>query len=362
LRSRSGRTMGPAEVFARSFERFLLFAGRHGDCRVHRNPDLFDGKAYSPDAFFEATAGYFDRPWDFFVTADRAPAVHEATGAPGASRRTYRMLSFPSPLPSGYPENDVVPFKWFEGKPRSRAVVLFAPGWPRQGQSFEERFSAEIAAAGVDVALLTVPFHQARTPSGAYSGEYFISSNVLWTVANFRQFVAEIRLLVRWMRERYDYIGLLGMSSGGVQAGLANLCEDVDFYFPLMSACDLGGLMWTSSITKVMRGELEAAGIDAVALEKMWSICDLAVLGKQRGARFCKQYLTRFDGIIPPPFQMKLWEVLGKPPRRDLAVSHFSVVFALPSVARDLGAFVRRCVPLDASATFSTPAPAPEAR
>jgi hypothetical protein len=353
--------MGPAEVFARSFERFLLFVGRHGDCRVHRNPDLFDGRAYSADEFYAATAPYFERPWDFYTNPIGVPDVREAMPPPGERHTRYRRLSFRSPYASGYPENDVVPFKWFEGTPRSRAVLLFAPGWPRQGQSIEERFSAEIARAGVDVALLTVPFHQARTPPGAYSGEYFISSNVLWTVANFRQFVAEIRALVRWMRERYDYVGLLGMSSGGVQAGLANLCEDVDFYFPLMSACDAGGLMWTSSITKVMRSQLEAAGIDAPALEKFWSICDLAVLGKQRSARYCKQYLSRFDGIVPPPFQLKLWEVLERPERRDLAVSHFSVVFALPSVARDLAAFVVRCVPLRAAASYSAPARVPEA-
>lgn len=353
--------MGPAEVFARSFERFLLFVGRHGDCRVHRNPDLFDGRAYSPDEFYAATAPYFDRPWEFYTNPAGMPDVQDAVPAPGERRGRFRRLSFRSPFASGDPENDVVPFKWFESSPRSRAVLLFAPGWPRAGQSFEEQFSAEIARAGVDVALLTVPFHQARTPAGAYSGEYFISSNVFWTVANFRQFVAEIRALVRWMRERYDYVGLLGMSSGGVQAGLANLCGDVDFYFPLMSACDAGGLMWSSSITKVIRSQLQDAGIDAVALEKVWSIGDLAVLGNDRSAPYCKQYLSRFDDIVPPPFQLKLWDVLGRPERRDLAVSHFSVVFALPSVARDLAAFVARCVPLHKKAGYSTPARVPEA-
>jgi hypothetical protein len=37
-------------------------------------------------------------------------------------------------------------------------------------------------------------------------------------------------------------------------------------------------------------------------------------------------------------YQERLWEVYGDPPRVDLPTSHYSVVFALPKVLRDIAA------------------------
>src|SRR5262249_21419028 len=147
-----------------------------------------------------------------------------------------RLYLFDSPILTDYPENNHVPFKWFRGSQRQRStILLFAPGWGRHSQNFEENMCARLVHHGIDAGLLTKPFHQQRTPAGARSGEYFISSNLFWTIANFRQFTAEIRLLVQYMRRRYDYVGLIGLSSGGFQAGLASDCEDVDFLFPVMT-------------------------------------------------------------------------------------------------------------------------------
>ena len=35
-----------------------------------------------------------------------------------------------------------------------------------------------LMSRGIDVGLMTTPYHLARTPPGSYSGEYFISSNL----------------------------------------------------------------------------------------------------------------------------------------------------------------------------------------
>jgi hypothetical protein len=323
--------MTPAELFARNFERFFLFVGRHGECRRHRVPDTFDGTPFGADAFAAFTDPFLGDPAGFYRTPADEIDVREEDRAPRAA--AYRALWFTSPYRSGFPENDRVPFKWFRGAVPSRIALVFAPGWPRQDQHLEERIARRFVERGVDVALLTVPFHQARTPRGAYSGEYFISSNPLWTIENFRQFVAEIRLVTRYLRRDYDAVGLLGLSSGGVHAGLAAYCEDVDFYVPVMSACDLGGLMWDSSITSGIRAQLHERGVTRADLEKFWRIADIAHLRAPLRARRVFQIVTRYDGIVPEPFQAALWEALGRPPRTVLPTSHFGIVFFVNALA-----------------------------
>jgi hypothetical protein len=340
--------MSPAEVFARNFERLALFFGRHGECHTHRIPDAFDGRAFGPKEFSSFTEPYLARVDDFYSTSAEHADIHRdelARVNPG-----YSSMVFESPHKSRYSENDRVPFAWFHGAQRSRRAIAFAPGWPRQDQRLEERIARRFRSRGIDVALLTVPFHLARTPLGAYSGEYFISSNPLWTIENFRQFVAEIRLVVRWLRERYESVGLFGLSSGGVHAGLAAYCEDIDFYAPVMSASDLGGLMWDSSITKGIREQLLARGIKQADLEKYWAIADISRLRAPMRAKNILQIITRYDGIIPLDYQLKLWRALGEPDRVVLPTSHFGIVFCAEAVADLTAAFIEKRAPLPARA------------
>jgi hypothetical protein len=211
------------------------------------------------------------------------------------------------------------------------------------------RLQRELASAYIDywpgvstettrafVLLLTVPYHLERAPSGTWSGEYFISQNVFWTVANFRQLVAEIRALVRLVRSDYDRVGLIGLSSGGFQAGLATLGEDVDFLFPVMTVAELGAIAWESLLTHEVKAALIGRGVSRDALSRAWSITDLAVVGRHSLARRLRQYVTLYDAVMPLRYQERLWQVYGEPPRVNLPTSHYSVVFALPSVLREI--------------------------
>ena len=227
------------KTFAKVFEQFYYRTHRKKICRTILEPDLFDGHAYGIDTFADSVAPYFERPHEFFTTATQPESVCLRDGIHPRHTLTIpdsaQMMLFDSPLPSGDPGNDVVPFKLFRNAhPRSDVLLLFVPGWGRENQRVEDEMSLRLLSHGIDVGLMTPPYHLARTPSESYSGEYFISANIFWTIANFRQLVAEIRVLVQLMRARYRYIGLLGMSSGGFQTGLAAVCEEVDFLFPLI--------------------------------------------------------------------------------------------------------------------------------
>jgi hypothetical protein len=312
------------------------------------DPDLFDGHKYTIDSFYESHRRYFDRPAEFFQTFRSSGTIDLRDGIHPNEQivrdGVFQKMLFETPVRTEWPENNTVPFKWFTDRAKpSKTILLFIPGWGRSSQSFEEQMAERLLKMGVDVGLLTKPFHQARTPSGSYSGEYFISANVFWTIANFRQLVAEIRLLIQYMRAHYDHIGLLGMSSGGFQAGLAANCENVDFLFSLITGCHLGSITWNGRLTQYVRRDLERRGVNEQDLTKAWSITDQAVLGHNCRARYRKHYISLFDTVVPTEYQIKLWEVYGKSDRRDLRSSHYSVYFLLNSVVDDIGTFIKRC-------------------
>jgi hypothetical protein len=336
------------EIFARAMEDLLVCLDRRKQCRKQLNPDPFDGRVYSVDEFYQDYSRFFDHPGEFFraFTGPQMPTLREAgNGVPGRRLKGLaRLYLFDSPIITEYPENNIVPFKWFRGSQKRRStILLFAPGWGRHNQGFEESLCARLGQHEIDAGLLTKPFHQQRTPVGARSGEYFISANLFWTIANFRQFTAEIRLLVQYMRTRYDHVGLIGVSSGGFQAGLASDCEDVDFLFPVMTGCMLGSVTWHGQLTREIRRALECRGITEADLNKVWSITDQAVLGRHCRAKFRKQYISLYDRVVPTEYQLKLWEAYGKPDRSLLKTSHYSFYFSRNGVIDDIAQYVRHC-------------------
>ena len=334
-------------LFTAAFEQLYYRTHRKKICGKILEDDPFDGRLYGVDDFLTHASQYFERPHEFYQTTAQPESVCLRNGL--HPRHTLpvpdsaQMMLFDSPLPSGGATNDVVPFKLFRRPDtRSDVLVLFVPGWGRENQRVEDEMCLRLMSHGVDVGLMTTPYHLARTPLGSYSGEYFISANVFWTIANFRQLVSEIRVLVQLMRERYRYIGLLGMSSGGFQTGLAALCEEVDFLFPLITGCHLGSITWQGLITRYVRHDLEQRGIDEAALNRVWSITDLAVVGQHTKARKIKQYIALYDTVVPTRYQEELWVVYGRPERFDMRSGHYSSYFYLRSVMDDIAGVIQK--------------------
>ena len=333
-------------LFIAAFEQLYFRTHRKKICRKMLEHDLFDGRAYRLDEFVSHVGQYVERPHDFYTTAARPESVSLRDGLHPRhtlpTSESAQMMLFDSPLPSGDATNDLVPFKLFRNpEARSNVLVLFVPGWGRENQRVEDEMCLRLMSHGIDVGLLTTPYHLARTPPNSYGGEYFISANVFWTIANFRQLVSEIRVLIQLMRQRYRYIGLLGMSSGGFQTGLAALCEEVDFLFPLITGCHLGSITWQGLITQYVKRDLEQKGIDEAALNDVWSITDLRIVGAHTKAKKVKQYVSLYDTVVPTRYQEELWAVYGRPERFDMRSGHYSSYFYLRSVMDDMAAVIQ---------------------
>ncbi len=336
------------KLFSLAVDGYSNYRQNDKTCQIIRNPDTFNGQIYTIDDFYESYKHYFEKPWEFYID-NKEMDINMRKGTPKKTDRSYKSVRpyqpylFNTPLPSAWPENNVVPFKWFsDEKKRSKTILLFAPGGWRPNYKVEEKFCYHLFQNGIDAGLLTVPYQIERTPKIAnYSGEFFISAHVFFTIENFQLFVAEIRRLIQYMRKHYEYVGLIGMSSGGFYTGIAADCEEVDFLFPFITGCELGSITFNGQITKFVKRDLLNKGIDEDALNKAWSISDQLILGKHLKAKHIKHYISLFDNTVPTKFQKMLWEEYGKKDKLELESGHYSSYFMFKRIIDDITGFVK---------------------
>jgi hypothetical protein len=199
-------------------------------CSLLFDKEEFDSIEYTNEIFYEYTEQFFNNPERFYQLSEHNNYTFNLKKLNDTNR--YGFFSFTSPFSTNFEENKNSYFRLFKSQ-SSTTLLIFSPGWARRNLDIETDLCSKIAKAGIDCLLPTKPFHQERTPKGFYSGELFISANQLFTVANFRQYVSELRNIVRYYRGQYNRIGLTGMSSGGLQAALLTTVEEVDFFSPL---------------------------------------------------------------------------------------------------------------------------------
>lgn len=163
------------------------------------------------------------------IESDYAPYLAEGTGAAGHPILLEHWRHEP-----GRSRATVVALHGFTmGRPRIDAMMLMANQWYRYG---------------LDVALLTLPYHGARTPADSrFSGEHFAVPDVVRLSEAVREAIYEIRLVIHGLREESDApVGLLGLSLGGYLTALsAGLLDDLDFAIPMVAPVCIGDMAWS---------------------------------------------------------------------------------------------------------------------
>jgi hypothetical protein len=301
--------------------------------------DYFDDKKYSPQEFYDYTKQFFESPELFFSEGDR-PDFSEVKEMYTIEKNFYTRFAYPSPFKTKWEENNLACFDLFtKGKP-SDTILLFAPGWARPNLVAEMGFAKKLLNRGIDTCLLTKPLHQVRTPAGYYSGELFISDRVFLSVMSFRQFVSEILFLIDYFKTKYKYVGMIGMSSGGFQSGIALNIKEVDFYFPLITGATLGSITWKGKLTKELKNNINKKGLDESDLNKVWAILDQVHLGHHCKARHIKQFISLYDQVVPVKFQQVLWEIYDKPEKYEMQCAHTTSFFYFSKIADEIARFV----------------------
>ena len=147
-----------------------------------------------------------------------------------------------------------------------RPALILLHGFYLGNLRFEERVwpIPWFLRQGVDVVIAVLPFHGARRDSGEPLP--FPGNDPRVTIEGFRQCVADLRGLVRWLRaDGASAVGMMGMSLGGYTTALLATVEPLEFavpFIPLASLADFardgGRLIGTKSQREEQYELLEA--------------------------------------------------------------------------------------------------------
>lgn len=292
---------------------------------------LAAGAAFTGGALWDAPQRYFD-----FVDQTPAALVSEtryrrrlrggiAVGRRFAGRyRPYHTDRPADPAADGIllehwmherepPHATVLALHGFSmGHPRIDAFALFANHWFRRG---------------LDVALLTLPYHGARRPPTArFSGQQFAAADPAAFNEAVRRAIYEVHAVRGWLREQTGLpVGLLGLSLGGYLVSLtAGLCDDLDFVVPMVPPVCIGDLAWRF----VERGRTPRGDrAPAYSLEELRATYRLHSpltfplrVPKERVLIIA----GRGDRIVPPEHPHALWRHWGEPSIHWFSGSHLA--------------------------------------
>jgi dienelactone hydrolase len=138
----------------------------------------------------------------------------------------YRLrgsrLSFPSPVRTGVPENDVVfaehcPAASNGTGQRGPATVVL-PQWNAK-EGAQDGLCRLMNRFGIAALKLALPYHEERRPPGMVRADLTLSPNVGRTLQSCRQAVLDTRAALTWLeRAGYGPLGIVGTSLGSAIA------------------------------------------------------------------------------------------------------------------------------------------------
>lgn len=144
-------------------------------------------------------------------------------------------------------------------------ATIIAHGWlmERWQLRLYRRWARALARRGIEVWMPRLPHHMERTSEDQWSGERFLSSDLVASIESIRQAVAETRVLVSWLgAQGVPRVGLWGMSLGGWVAALVATLDPglagVALWAPLASPSET---LWKSRVARDLRRGVMAGGL-----------------------------------------------------------------------------------------------------
>ncbi len=125
-----------------------------------------------------------------------------------------------------------------------------------------EWFPKYFAKMGYNGALMTLPYHAERLPDGKTPYQFYLESDRYNVLARFENAVTDVRICVKYLKDRYSGpIYLLGFSMGGLIAVIsAALSQDIKALSAIVSGANFYYITWKSIATKILRVQYEKDG------------------------------------------------------------------------------------------------------
>jgi hypothetical protein len=134
------------------------------------------------------------------------------------------VLTFTSPLPSPWPENNVVHAQFCPAR-KGGPAVLVLPNWNAKWHG-QMPLCRWLQRAGITAMKMSLPYHDRRTAQGHERADQLVGPNIGLTLMANRQAVQDARACLTWLeRQGYDRLGILGTSIGS-SVGYITLVHD----------------------------------------------------------------------------------------------------------------------------------------
>jgi pimeloyl-ACP methyl ester carboxylesterase len=248
---------------------------------------------------------------------------------------------FRSAITTPWDENNQVFGKFFKTGAawREHPTVVLLHGWNGElGYRFQFPWLARrLRRAGLNTAMLELPYHGRRRPRAPGATDNFISHDLLRMAEATRQALADARALVAWScAQGSPTVGVWGISLGAWLAAL-------------LAGCD-PRVQWTVLMSPVVRLDLAIAGLPFCAPIRQslagqpWAPERLDPAGHRPRAGPASVLIIEcvHDLFAPPHTIEALWEAWERPEIWRLPHGHISVLGSLFVMERTVRWLARR--------------------
>lgn len=248
--------------------------------------DLFSGEL---ERFYQPAATLI--PWEH--------KRHVRTWSDGTSVDDFQ---FPSPITSGFPENDIVPLRrWKPSKNDAGLTVVGVDGIVQISAGWFDRLARRVGPAGVEVVMMDAPFNFRRTPKGRRPGQLIVGGDLDHQLAVARQAVLDLWTVIRTLQAEGRRVGLVGVSFGGWLSLTTSLvAQNLDFVIALAPPVDMFRILKEGgTVVRAVRRGLGKAPFDEFALRRMSQPTSPLRWSPPRSARRTILHLAEHDRFVP---------------------------------------------------------------
>jgi hypothetical protein len=250
--------------------------------------------------------------------------AYHAYAPRGDWRLEGRHLTFTSPMPCAYPENNTV-HAWYFPADSDGRVVLVLPQWNGDARSHMS-LCRMLNLFGLSALRLSLPYHDLRMPEGQVRADYMLSPNLGRTLQAVRQAVVDARAALDWLESvGYTKFAVLGTSLGSCVA-LITLAHDGRLAVSVQNHVSpyFADVVWRGISTRYVRMGLEGH-ITLEELREIWMPISPKAYSKKLAGTGKKSLLVHalYDYTFPPD--------LSRVVLRDYSELHLPhSAFALP--------------------------------
>jgi hypothetical protein len=276
------------------------------------------------DEHVTAAQSLLDAP-DFFCDFVEAPC--------DLRFESEREFTFASALKTPWLENNLVHGRLFRCVKhwRDQPVVILLHGWNAEAgyRVLFPYLARRLVRAGVNVAMIELPYHCQRKPRGTDAVRNFLSDDLESVVEATRQSIADIRAMLAWLTAQgCPRVGLWGISLGAWLSGLV-ACADARTSF--------GVLMTPVSRMDRVIAELDFCKPIRRRLNGTSIRLDRLNLVAHRPRPFPDDLLiiqSAHDLFAPAETVEELWCAWNKPEMWRVMHGHISILMSAPMMER----------------------------